>query len=60
VLSLTGKNLTEEPRAMLDLINRSLTLYKIERGAYQLQPEAFDLCSTPSGKCCGRRPNAGR
>lgn len=54
VLTLTGKNLTDEQRdmledirlsgvRMLDLINRSLTLYKIERGTYQLQPEAFDL-----------------
>lgn len=57
VLTLTGKNLTDEQRGMLedirlsgvrmlDLINRSLTLYKIERGTYQLQPEAFDLLDT--------------
>lgn len=54
VLALTGKNLTDEQREMLedirlsgvrmlDLINRSLTLYKIERGTYQLQPEPFNL-----------------
>jgi len=57
VLALTGKNLTDDQRdmledirlsgvRMLDLINRSLTLYKIERGNYQLQPEAFDLLDT--------------
>lgn len=57
VMALTGKNLTDEQRGMLedirqsgvrmlDLINRSLTLYKIERGTYQLQPEAFDLLDT--------------
>lgn len=28
---------------MLDMINGSLTLYKIERGTYQLRPEYFDL-----------------
>ena len=57
VLTLTGKNLTDEQRdmlddirqsglRMLDLINRSLTLYKIERGTYQLQPEPFKLLDT--------------
>jgi len=57
ILTLTGKNLSDEQREMLedirlsgvrmlDLINRSLTLYKIERGTYQLQPEPFKLLDT--------------
>lgn len=57
VLTLTGKNLTDEQREMLehirqsgvrmlDLINRSLSLYKIEQGSYQLQPEPFNLSDT--------------
>jgi len=54
ILALTGKNLSDEQKGMLedirlsglrmlDLINRSLTLYKIEQGTYELQPEPFDL-----------------
>lgn len=54
VLIMTGKNLTAEQRQMLEdlrqsglkmlaLLNNSLTLYRIERGTYQLQPERFDL-----------------
>ncbi|MBF0175423.1 MAG: hybrid sensor histidine kinase/response regulator [Magnetococcales bacterium] len=52
---LTGENnLTDEQRAivhmmeksaysMLEMINRSLDLVRIETGNYQLQPETFDL-----------------
>lgn len=55
-LLLSAANLTATQREMLqdirhcglkmlDMINGSLTLYKIERGTYQLQPGCFDLTS---------------
>lgn len=50
----SGNNLTREQREMLDsikqsglkmlaMLNNSLTLFKIEKGTYQLQPDIFDL-----------------
>lgn len=55
-LMLEDENLTEEQRdclehieksgfQMLDQINRSLDLYKMERGTYQYRPQAVDLIS---------------
>ncbi|MEO5370519.1 MAG: hybrid sensor histidine kinase/response regulator [Magnetococcus sp. DMHC-1] len=54
VLLMSGENLTEEQRSivsmmeksaysMLEMINRSLDLVRIETGNYQLEPEKFDL-----------------
>ena len=51
---LSDENLTEEQRAllehirkagysMLDMINRSLDLYKLETGSYALKPEPVDI-----------------
>lgn len=57
LLLTTGANLNAEQREMLSdirqsglkmlaMLNNSLTLYKIEQGTCQLQPEIFDLYET--------------
>lgn len=37
------RNVEQAGRKMLDMINRSLDLYKMESGAYEPQPQPFDI-----------------
>lgn len=54
------ESIQESGRLVLDMVNKSLDLYKMETGAYRYQPRPMDLSRTLRRMVDGLRPKASR
>jgi PAS domain S-box-containing protein len=54
------ESIRESGRLVLDMVNKSLDLYKMETGAYRYRPSPMDLARTLRRLAAGLRPKASR